>query len=160
MFTGINTLPIQTMLEDSLVSYMFGNFNMKVKDLTELELAFFNVFKNTYYTKTKFGMLTPSKNLLNIQDFCLKNKGKVTYWTSFVECWARIFEGWVQWSLKAKGIENRYLVTPEKKFEIQVKVIDGREIKVEEGRKVYPLNTVYPKINSDMKKIINIFART
>jgi len=164
LFTGDFVLPAEEVTERALLYALYGTntvvaFNLTKADLTPLELAFFNVFTKTYYTPTKTGY-KPSKNLTNIVDYCGGLNGNYNYWGSFCECWARIFEGWVQYALDKKGIQNKFLVTPEKKFEVQNKVIDGREVTVTSGRKVYPLSSTYPKINSDIKTILNIFAKT
>lgn len=141
----------------------FGYFNYDLKFLNNDELAFANVFIKTYY-KGKFSsffnttMYTPNDNLKRIEKYCKDSGGKYEYWGSFIECWARIFEGWVQYSLNKKGIQNNFLVTPEKKFEVSSKIIDGKEITVAQGRLVYPNTTTYPKINKDILAIMNIFA--
>lgn len=165
MFTGDSLLPINLTTSNKYSEYdliysLYGyNSNQanSVSDLTKLELAFFNVFVKTYYTK-KGAYYTPSANLKRIDKYCKELGGKYGYWGSFVECWARIFEGWVQWALGKKMIFNDFLVSSDKKFEVSTKIIDGKEVKRGEGRLVYPSTDTYPKINKDINTILNIFA--
>lgn len=160
LFTGDSVLPTEdTITESDLIYTLYGFKGYSKADLNALELAFYEVFRISYFD-TKGSILKPNKNLKNLDYFCTKQGGKFEYWGSYCECWARIFEGWVQYALNKKGIQNTFLVTPEKKFEVQVKVIDGREVKAEVGRKVYVNSTTYPKINIHIKKILNIFAQT
>jgi hypothetical protein len=102
---------------------------------------------------------TPNLNLKNLVSYCQMTKAKWTYWGSYVELWARIFEAWVQYKLEQKKIENTLLVSDYKKFEIQVKVVDGVEITKEVGRKVYPDRTSLKKTDKLIQNFLSIFAK-
>ena len=61
--------------------------------------------------------------------------------------------------LDSKGVSNTFLVGEAKKFEIQVKVVDGKEITKEVGRLCYPDATSVKKVSKEIKQILNIFAK-
>ena len=167
MFTGESVLPYDSnaVYTDTDIIYSLYGYKtiatglpITAADLTPLELAFYNVFTKTYYNQQNASWVA-SDNLKRLADYCAINQGQYTYWGSFVECWARIFEGWVQYALDKKRIKNTFLVSSDKKFEVSSKVIDGKEITRAEGRKVYPITSTYPKINKDILTILDIFAK-
>lgn len=168
MFTGESVLPYGgsgSQYTDAEIIYMLYGYKtistglpITAADLTPLELAFYNVFTTTYY-KREYNYWLPNDNLNRIVDYCNNKEGNYKYWGSFVECWARIFEGWVQYALDKKGIKNTFLVSSDKKFEVSSKIIDGKEITRAEGRKVYPTTSTYPKINKYILVILDIFAK-
>jgi len=168
MFTGESVLPYdgsRTYSETDIIFMLYGYKNIatglpySAADLTPLELAFYQVFTTTYYKKDASQSWQPNDNLKRLVEYCAINQGQYTYWGSFVECWARIFEGWVQYALDKKGIKNTFLVSSYKKFEVSSKIIDGKEITRAEGSKVYPVSTTYPKINKYILTILDIFAK-
>ena len=173
LFTGEGVLPNKPVLETDLINAMYNlsgqqnaqNYGIStyssLPKQSGLYQAFFNVFVTCYYTKTgdkNNPTYKPNANLKRLIDFCEKAGGNYNYWGSFCECWARIFESYTQYYLDKAGIKNTFLVTPQKKFEVQQKVIDGRTITVTEGSKVYVSSDTLPKLNKYMKEIFNTFA--
>jgi hypothetical protein len=121
-----------------------------------VELYYIKKIKNTIFGKEEYYI--PSVNLENLVKYCQRTGGKETYWLSFIEVWARLFETYTQIKLDAKGIENTFLVGQQKKFEIQVKVVDGIEITKEVGQLCYPLPSTVKKVSKQIDEILDIFA--
>ena len=161
--SGRGVLPVrQELTEKDIIYAMTGSINMPTNEATYYMLK---VFKELYYTKkvkkTVIGDETyfyPTENLLNLQKYCMQTGGKETYWLSFIEVWARLFEVYVANELGSKDIENTFLVGDAKKFEIQIKVVDGKEITKEVGRLCYPTPSSVKKVSKDIKAILDIFA--
>jgi hypothetical protein len=163
--SGTGVLPTAPELDRIDIERAFYPNNFKVNDFYANYL--FIIFLNLYYDKkvktNVFGKVeyyTPSKNLINLVKYCQNTGGKELYWLSFIEVWARVFESYTQYVLSSKGIENMFLVSDAKKFEVQVKIIDGKEITKEVGRLCYPSQESIKKYSKDIKNFLDIFATT
>ena len=164
--SGTGVLPTARELDRIDIERAFYGNNFKNNDFYANYL--FIVFLKLYYDKKeknagilgKIEYYTPSNNLLNLEKYCLGTGGKETYWLSFIEVWARVFESYTQYILGTKGIENTFLVSDAKKFEVQVKIIDGQEITKEVGRLCYPSQESIKKYSKDIKNFLDIFATT
>jgi len=135
------------------------------KTSTFEETVLWVIFRNLYYDVKKINrglgveqIYSPNENFKNLLRFIAKEQAKESYWCSFVELWARIFECYVQARLEDKGISNTFLVGDYKKFEVQVKVVDGKEITKEVGKLCYPTPSSIRKNYNNIKSFLDIFA--
>ena len=163
--SGRGVLPVrQELTEKDILYAMTGSY---IQPNIEAKVLMFQVFRDLYYDKkvkrTVVGDDTyyyPNENLLNLEKYCKQTGGKETYWLSFIEVWARLFEVFVTNELSSKGVTNTFLVGDAKKFEIQIKVVDVKEITKEVGRLCYPTPSSVKKVSKDIKAILDIFAKT
>jgi hypothetical protein len=119
-------------------------------------LAFMEIYYNPI--KGEKGLYKPSAALKRLHDYTLETLGKWSYWGSFIEVWARAFETYVQYKLMDRGIKNTFLVSDAKKFEVQVKVVDGKEITETVGRRVYPTKEEIKRVYKHIDAVMRIFA--
>ena len=123
------------------------------KIVIDLILGFYYVKKGKDYV--------PSAKCKALFKYCTDFGAQPSYWCSTIELSARIFEIWVTIQKRKMNIEETFLVGELKKYGIQQKVLDGKDVSISDSKAIYVDTRAFtPSLINKVFKFITIFEKT
>lgn len=148
--------------EQTICKILTGR-SLTYAQLNSYEQPFFDWLTAMYFTKrtskSKGVNYIPNSQYRRLIRWAELTRGKWTYWGSIVELWARTFETYVAEVLQRKGVQNDFLVRPDKKFGRDIRYLDGGKVEVIDAVSTYPTAAHVWQNKKVFEKIINIFVK-